>query len=509
MYLFDKTISNWSDWGQVFQDREAFTPLCPDILRSEGFPPLPLGPLTPGTNAVFRSGGQVLKVFYPPESGMDSRCDWEAEQAAMTQAEKLEVPAPKVLAAGERQDRYLFRYLIMDYCPGAEAGEAISKMTPAEKAAFARQVKALLARLNQPAENLIPPRDLVKQALENPRMNGLHPELVRELQDLAQRVDLSQPVLVHGDCTGENLLVDGKGKLCLIDFADCCLAPAWYELPPVVFELFREDPLLVGPFSKGENPLDFVEKLLWGLALHDFGGDILKGFFARQGIAAEEVSSLARLRGLLVDKLFGGELLPAAFPTVRFPALCGDEEEDIQRLYLENGKESTLIHVQAVAETTLQLARRFSLDPARCRRAALLHDIAAILPPQEMRQRAIEWGMPLDPAEDRYPFLLHQRFSAILAQRWLGVSDPLVLSAIECHTTLKPAPSPYDLALFLADKLSWDQDGEPPYRARLEREMVVSLERAALAYLDEVIGEGKLLFPHHLLIQAHQYLRGT
>lgn len=68
MFLFVPVIASWADWGRCFQDRAAFTPLCKDILWREGLPPLPLMPLTPGTNAVFRSGDCVLKVFYPPSA---------------------------------------------------------------------------------------------------------------------------------------------------------------------------------------------------------------------------------------------------------------------------------------------------------------------------------------------------------------------------------------------------------------------------------------------------------
>ena len=73
----------------------------------------------------------------------------------------------------------------------------------------------------------------IARAMENERFDCLHPRLVSELKARAQSLDLSDSVLVHGDCTGENLLVN-DGQPILIDFADCCLAPAWYELPAAV-----------------------------------------------------------------------------------------------------------------------------------------------------------------------------------------------------------------------------------------------------------------------------------
>ncbi|MBR6790728.1 MAG: hypothetical protein IKM31_07675 [Oscillospiraceae bacterium] len=88
--LFKKEINNWKSWGQVFQDREAFTPLAHAILKEAGFPPVPLGALSPGTNAVFRAGDVVIKIYVPAESGLDTFLDWQNEQTVMKEAARLE-----------------------------------------------------------------------------------------------------------------------------------------------------------------------------------------------------------------------------------------------------------------------------------------------------------------------------------------------------------------------------------------------------------------------------------
>lgn len=302
---FEKEISGWKSWGQVFQDKEAFTPLAMAILTEAGFPALPLENLSPGTNAVFRSGNVVIKIYVPIESGLDTLPDWQNEQAVMERAAQLGVPSPRLLAAGEKQDKYLFRWIIMEFCPGREAGDALPEMGSLRRIAFARQVRALLNRLNQPAD--IVPRDLKQQAMENERFGCLHPRLVSELKARAQSLDLSDSVLVHGDCTGENLLVDDGGAPVLIDFADCCLAPAWYELPAAVFELFHCDREAVDAFRGGEDRKVFLQKLLDGLCIHDFGGNILHDFFEREGIDADEISSVRTLEVLLRSRLFGRE----------------------------------------------------------------------------------------------------------------------------------------------------------------------------------------------------------
>ena len=63
--LFNELIHNWSEWGMVFQSVEAFTPLAKEIFRREGLAFSGLENLTPGTNAVFRAGDYVIKIFVP------------------------------------------------------------------------------------------------------------------------------------------------------------------------------------------------------------------------------------------------------------------------------------------------------------------------------------------------------------------------------------------------------------------------------------------------------------
>ena len=62
----------------------------------------------------------------------------------------------------------------------------------------------------------------------------------------------AKSVFVHGDLTGENVLLLPKregttaaGRLFVLDFGDCQLAPFYYEWPPLVWELFRWDSVML------------------------------------------------------------------------------------------------------------------------------------------------------------------------------------------------------------------------------------------------------------------------
>lgn len=302
--LFQETIQNWDDWGRVFQSLDAFAPLAQEIFRREGLPFRPLSSLTPGTNGVFRSGPYVVKIFFPKESGLDPRPDFENEAAVCGKLTEWGVATPPLLARGMVSDRYDFYYLITRYFQGKEAGPWLEKAAPQEQAGFARRLKELLTQINRPAEGLIPPADLPARAAANPRLQALPPTLREEMRARARRLDLSRPVLVHGDLTGENLLVDEDGGLVLIDCADACLAPVWYELAPIVFELFQCRGELLRLFADGDKEA-FAEQVLDAVCLHDFGAHMLRDAPLRQDLPPFE--SLADAKGFLMRKLDAGE----------------------------------------------------------------------------------------------------------------------------------------------------------------------------------------------------------
>ena len=183
-------------------------------------------------------------------------------------------------------------------------------------------------------------------------------------------------------------------------------------------------------------------------------------------------------------------------------------EERIRDLYLKNGKEKTYFHALDVAKTAKILASSYGLDEDVCYKAGLLHDISVILSAQEMNDYAIKLNFEIDEAEKKHPFLLHQRFSKLIAQSYFKIADNRILSSVECHTTLKKYPSQYDCLIFLADKLAWDQEGAPPYLIGLKKAMTQSLENGSLYFISYQLENGGIIMPHRWLMQAKKYLEG-
>ena len=179
----------------------------------------------------------------------------------------------------------------------------------------------------------------------------------------------------------------------------------------------------------------------------------------------------------------------------------GDFTNDACELLEINNKNHTKKHVLEVAKTSLKLADRFLLDSEICYKSALLHDISS----KDMIVIANENNMWLDISEQKYPFLLHQRISKLIAFHYFDITEKNILSSIECHTTLRSKPSKYEMILFLADKISWDQDGKPPYIDIIEDGLSISLENACKNYINYVYENNMLLCPHKWMNEAHRY----
>lgn len=181
----------------------------------------------------------------------------------------------------------------------------------------------------------------------------------------------------------------------------------------------------------------------------------------------------------------------------------------IKNTYLSHHKENTLRHVEEVAKTAVWLAKVYNLDVVKTEIAALLHDISAIMTPQEMYEIAMMRGFQIDAAEEKYHFLLHQKISKIIAREDFAIADSDILNAIECHTTLKKNASMYDKVIFIADKISWDQKGIPPYYEVLKSKVVESLDEACWFYIKYQFDNNLLLMPHQWIIEAYEDLEAN
>ena len=93
MDRFTATIDGWTSWGRVFQSIEAFEPLIRHILSQHALPIAEIEHCTPGTNAVFKVGDLVVKIFAPKESGFETESDYQTELFGIARSNRMGVSA--------------------------------------------------------------------------------------------------------------------------------------------------------------------------------------------------------------------------------------------------------------------------------------------------------------------------------------------------------------------------------------------------------------------------------
>jgi predicted HD superfamily hydrolase involved in NAD metabolism len=123
---------------------------------------------------------------------------------------------------------------------------------------------------------------------------------------------------------------------------------------------------------------------------------------------------------------------------------------------LENDKRR-FWHTIEVANTCACLAMRYCVDMEKAYVAGLLHDCAKCLSDEELTRECERAGIEISEYERKSPYLLHGKVGALYAMELFGVKDDEILSAITCHTTGKPAMTPLEEILFIADYIE-------PYR---------------------------------------------
>ena len=181
--------------------------------------------------------------------------------------------------------------------------------------------------------------------------------------------------------------------------------------------------------------------------------------------------------------------------------------ESCINLFGKHGKKMVLEHTLNVVKKTKEIAQMYNLQRNALVDAAFLHDISVVVSRSKYCDICRNYKYNVLPVERELPILLHQRVSRIMAEQVFEIQNMKSLSAIYYHTTLKTNPSDIDMALFIADKLEWDQQGNPPYKKVVEKALKDSLQKACFTYITYVLDNNMLIIPHPDLISAKNYLK--
>jgi predicted HD superfamily hydrolase involved in NAD metabolism len=188
----------------------------------------------------------------------------------------------------------------------------------------------------------------------------------------------------------------------------------------------------------------------------------------------------------------------------------GNIRKDATDFLVQHGHATTAGHCSSVASKAKELAKQFSADLSKAEIAGWLHDISAVVPNEKRIEMARTHDLEVLREEEKLPMIIRQKLSRLIARDVFHVHDEEILSAVECHTTLKANASPLDKIVFVADKIAWDQAGKPPYLEQILEALEHSLNTAALVYLD-YLWEQRETLPvlHPWVVEARVYLGFT
>ena len=105
-------------------------------------------------------------------------------------------------------------------------------------------------------------------------------------------------------------------------------------------------------------------------------------------------------------------------------------------------------HTLGVANTSACLAMCHGADMNKAYIAGLLHDCAKCVPDDV---KIAQFGLPISDIEFESPYLLHSKLGAYYAAHKYNVEDDEICSAIQWHTTGKPAMTLLEKIVFIAD----------------------------------------------------------
>jgi predicted HD superfamily hydrolase involved in NAD metabolism len=160
-----------------------------------------------------------------------------------------------------------------------------------------------------------------------------------------------------------------------------------------------------------------------------------------------------------------------------------DLRRNIYTFLYSNNCPMTADHSIKVGTEARRIAELFNADPEAAEQAGWLHDISAIFPNHERISVARELKIEVLPEEEIFPMIIHQKISKYMAQDIFKITDNDILQAVGCHTTLRAKSSLLDQVLFVADKIAWDQIGEPPYINELRENLKKSLIHGTYSYI--------------------------
>lgn len=141
-------------------------------------------------------------------------------------------------------------------------------------------------------------------------------------------------------------------------------------------------------------------------------------------------------------------------------------------------------HSIGVMEMSEKLAIHYGCDAERCKKAALMHDLAKTMPNKKKLEYVEDNKLKVTKTEIMVPGILHGKIAADICKKKYGF-DKEMCDAIENHTTGRANMSLMEKIIYVADAVEINRDySDVKYYRDLAFE---DLDRAVLEIVDFVI----------------------
>ncbi|MFZ5967081.1 MAG: HD domain-containing protein [Bacillota bacterium] len=171
--------------------------------------------------------------------------------------------------------------------------------------------------------------------------------------------------------------------------------------------------------------------------------------------------------------------------------------EDIQKYFLKYGRQDTYEHTLDVIEELNNIEKLFGYIEPGSKTACYCHDLGRVVKNSEIIGFCMQNDININDEEKQLPSILHQKISCFIAERVFVIKDTAILDAIRYHTTSRRNPSKTEIEVFLADKMSWKEDGYKELAKGVKDALKHSKEKAMLYYLSDLENNKENLKLYH------------
>ena len=304
--LFGLDIYNDS-WEFIKQSIDAFESLMKAVFDKHGLAYSKAENLQ-GVNAVFKIGDKVIKIFAPVESGCYDADYYEIETEALSHANNMQVDSPKLLFKGIINDKYIFKYIIMEFIDGQIVERKITSFTENEKRIFSSKLRNITNKLNVNILNEIIPVFSLEECLSDDSWskNNFPRNFYDDRISVIKEMSFDDLVYVHGDLHAKNIIVDSNADIYLTDFAASSIAPYYCEWYAIVFLLFKCNPAMMTAYFGDYRNEEFYDLLTKSILI--YGALAVEEICEAMAVDTSTLTDVSKLKELIVCCLEGGNV---------------------------------------------------------------------------------------------------------------------------------------------------------------------------------------------------------